>query len=108
MFLIGAETNAGEGVVEILIQQGPMLFVYGAIMALVPMIVVYFVAAKVFKFSLFNCLGSVCGGMASTPALGTLIQVAGTDDVASAYAATYPVALALVVLMTQVIGVYLG
>ena len=108
MFLIGAGTNAGEGFVEILIQQGPMLFVYGAIMALVPMIVGYFVAAKVFKFSLFNCLGSVCGGMTSTPALGTLIQVAGTDDVASAYAATYPVALALVVLMTQLIGVYLG
>ena len=108
MFLIGARTNAGEGFVEILIQQGPMLFVYGAIMALVPMIVGYFVAAKVFKFSLFNCLGSVCGGMTSTPALGTLIQVAGTDDVASAYAATYPVALALVVLMTQLIGVYLG
>lgn len=108
MFLIGAGTNAGEGFVEILIQQGPMLFVYGAIMALVPMIVGYFAAAKVFKFSLFNCLGSVCGGMTSTPALGTLIQVAGTDDVASAYAATYPVALALVVLMTQLIGVYLG
>ena len=28
--------------------------------------------------------------MTSTPALGTLIAVAGTDDVASAYAATYP------------------
>lgn len=108
MFLIGAGTNSGEGFVQVLTEQGPLLFVYGIIMALVPMIVGYFVAAKLFKFNLFNTLGSVCGGMTSTPALGTLIQVTGTDDVASAYAATYPVALAMVVLLTQLLGVYLG
>ena len=39
--------------------------------------------------------------MTSTPALGTLISVAGSEDVASAYAATYPVALICVVLATQ-------
>lgn len=39
--------------------------------------------------------------MTSTPALGTLINVAGTDDVVSAYAATYPVALIAVVLISQ-------
>ena len=39
--------------------------------------------------------------MTSTPALGTLINTAGTDDVASAYAATYPVALIAVVLVSQ-------
>ena len=39
--------------------------------------------------------------MTSTPALGTLIAVAGTDDVASAYAATYPIALVSVVLASQ-------
>ena len=37
----------------------------------------------------------------STPALGTLISVAGTDDVASAYAATYPIALVIVVLAAK-------
>ena len=43
--------------------------------------------------------------MTSTPALGTLINVAGTDDVAAAYASTYPVALVLVVLSSQLIAV---
>lgn len=108
MFLIGAGTNAGSGFVQVLVEQGFVLFLYGAVMALLPMLVGYFVAVKVFKFSLFNTLGTVCGGMTSTPALGTLIQVAGTDDVASAYAATYPVALAMIVLMIQFVGVYLG
>ena len=41
--------------------------------------------------------------MTSTPALGTLIHVAGTDDVASAYAATYPIALISVVLVSELI-----
>ena len=36
-------------------------------------------------------------------ALGSLIQVAGTDDVASAYASTYPIALVTVVLVEQMI-----
>ncbi len=107
LFLIGAGTNAGEGFLEVLTEQGPILFIYGAIIALVPMIVGYFVASRIFKFSLFNSLGAVCGGMTSTPALGILIQVAQTDDVASAYAATYPVALAIVVLLTQLVGEYL-
>ncbi len=107
LFLIGAGTNAGEGFLEVLAEQGPILFIYGAIIALVPMIVGYLVASRIFKFSLFNSLGSVCGGMTSTPALGILIQVAQTDDVASAYAATYPVALATVVLLTQLVGEYL-
>ncbi len=107
LFLIGAGTNAGEGFLEVLSEQGLVLFIYGAIMALVPMIVGYFVASRIFKFSLFNSLGSVCGGMTSTPALGILIQVAETDDVASAYAATYPIALAAVVLFIQLLGEYL-
>ena len=82
-----------------------MLFVYGAIMTLLPMIVGYIVAAKMLKLSLLNNLGSITGGMTSTPALGTLISVAGTDDVASAYAATYPIALVSVVLASQFLTV---
>jgi putative transport protein len=41
--------------------------------------------------------------MTSTPALGTLIGVAKTDNVAAAYASTYPIALVSVVLVSQVI-----
>ena len=105
LFLLGAGCGAGAGFVEILKEQGVMLFIYGAFMTILPMFVGYFFAAKVLKLSVLNNLGSICGGMTSTPALGTLIRVAGTDDVASAYAATYPVALVMVVLASQFIGI---
>ena len=57
---------------------------------------------------MLNSLGSLTGGMTSTPALGTLIGVSGTDDVAAAYAATYPVALVLVVLASNLIGTFIA
>ena len=107
LFLLGAGVDAGAGFVEILKEQGVMLFVYGAFMTLIPMLLGYAFAVKVLHLNLFNTLGSICGGMTSTPALGTLIRVTETDDVASAYAATYPVALVFVVLACQFIGIFL-
>lgn len=107
LFLLGAGVQAGAGFVEILKEHGALLFLYGALMTTVPMLLGYVFAVKVLKLSVLNALGSICGGMTSTPALGTLIRVAGTDDVASAYAATYPVALVMVVLACQFIGIFL-
>ena len=107
LFLLGAGAQAGAGFVEILKEHGVLLFLYGALMTLIPMFIGYFFAVKVLHLNLFNTLGSICGGMTSTPALGTLIRVAETDDVASAYAATYPIALVSVVLASQFIGIFL-
>ena len=108
LFLIGAGVSGGAGFVETLRREGVILFLYGAIMTMVPMLVGFFVAKKVLKLRLLNNLGSITGGMTSTPALGTLISVAKTDDVASAYAATYPIALVAVVLCAQFIVILLG
>ncbi|MBQ1644252.1 MAG: permease, partial [Treponema sp.] len=78
-------------------------FIYGIIMTTIPMIAGYLFAKYVLKLSLLNNLGSITGGMTSTPALGTLINTAGTEDVASAYASTYPVALISVVIVSKVL-----
>ncbi len=98
LFLIGAGIPGGA---EFVAMFKPMYFVYGVIMTIVPMVVGFFVAKYVVKLSLLNNLGSITGGMTSTPALGTLISTAGTEEVASAYAATYPIALIAVVLVSQ-------
>jgi putative transport protein len=98
LFLVGAGIPGGADFVA---NFDPMYFVYGIIMTIVPMIVGYLFAKYVLKLSLFNNLGSITGGMTSTPALGTLIGTAGTEDVAAAYAATYPIALIAVVLVSQ-------
>lgn len=98
VFLIGAGVSGGMSFVRYF---RPIYFVYGVVMTLLPMVLGYLVAKYVLKLNLLNILGSITGGMTSTPALGTLIHVAGTSNVASAYAATYPIALIAVVLVTQ-------
>ena len=77
-------------------------------MAIIPMIIGFYLSGKILQVGLFNTLGAITGGMTSTPALGALIEAAKTDDVASSYAATYPVALVSVVLASQFIIILFG
>ena len=100
LFLIGAGIAGGANFVTYF--KG-VYFLYGVVMTVIPMIVGFFFAKYVLKLSLLNNLGSITGGMTSTPALGSLISTAGTDDVASAYAATYPFALVLIVIACKLI-----
>lgn len=101
LFLIGAGVAGGAGFVATLSEYGAWLFLWGALMTAVPLFIGFLIAKYVLKLSLFNNLGSLCGGMTSTPALGALINSTGTPNVATAYAATYPIALVLVVLASQ-------
>ena len=98
LFLIGAGVAGGASFVKYFEW---VYFIYGIIMTLLPMIIGYLFAKFVLKLNLLNNLGSICGGMTSTPALGTLISTAGTEKVAGAYASTYPIALVAVVLVSQ-------
>ena len=100
LFLIGAGVAGGAEFVKYFQW---VYFIYGIIMTLLPMIIGYIFAKYVLKLNLLNNLGSICGGMTSTPALGTLISTAGTEKVAGAYASTYPIALISVVVVSQVL-----
>ena len=105
LFLLGAGFEGGVELVEQIKANGGAIiawgFIGGAAMTVIPMIVGFIIAKYLLKLPLLNNLGSITGGMTSTPALGTLISVSKTDNVASAYASTYPIALILVVLASQ-------
>ena len=107
LFLIGAGIEGGAEFVDTLKVYGGLIFLWGALITLVPVLGGVFIAQSCLKLSLLNNLGSITGGMTSTPALGALIQSTGTSNVASAYAATYPIALVLIVLASQFLT-YLG
>ena len=100
LFLIGAGVAGGASFAA---NFQTIYFFYGVLMTTLPMVIGFLFAKYVLKLNLLNNLGAITGGMTSTPALGTLINVAGTEDVASAYAATYPVALIAVVVISQVL-----
>jgi len=105
LFLLGAGFDGGVGLYSQIKNNGSGIVLWGffggAVMTLLPMIVGFIIAKYLLKLPLLSNLGSITGGMTSTPALGTLISVSGTDNVASAYASTYPIALILIVLSSQ-------
>ena len=103
LFLIGAGVAGGASFVKYFEW---VYFIYGIIMTLVPMIIGFIFAKFVLKLNLLNNLGSICGGMTSTPALGTLIGTAKTEKVAGAYASTYPIALVAVVIVSQLLIIF--
>jgi putative transport protein len=106
LFLIGAGTGAGSGFVEIVKQQGVVLFLHGMFMTVIPMFIGFLVAYRVMHFKLIDALGSVCGGMTSTPALGALISASKSESVTTSYAATYPSALVCVILGAESIAIF--
>lgn len=101
LFLIGAGVDGGVSLVAAIGGDAGIVawgFIGGAVMTIVPMIIGFFLGKSILKLPLLNNLGSITGGMTSTPALGTLINTAKTDDVAGSYASTYPIALVLIVI----------
>lgn len=101
MFLAGAGTHAGAGFIDILKEHGMILFLCGALMTLLPMLIGFAVAYYLLKLNMKNSLGSICGGMTSTPALGVLVEETGSKDEITSYVATYPIALIAVVLFSR-------
>ena len=100
-FFSGAGVEGGRGLAAILSEYGLMLPVYAALLALVPLTAGFFLFRYLLKLPLLNGLGSLTASMTCTPSLAVLIQAAGTDDVAAAYATTYPLALITLVLLVQ-------
>ncbi len=101
LFLIGAGVDGGVSLVSAVGDDTSIIawgFVGGVVITIIPMVVGFFLGKHILKLPLLNNLGSITGGMTSTPALGTLISTAETDDVAGSYASTYPIALVLIVI----------
>ena len=106
LFLLGSGLEAGKDFVSILEQYGIILFIFGALITTVPMVASYFITRNILKLPLINGLGSICGGMTSTPALGALSQNSDNNDAITSYAATYPIALIGVVIFAQLIYLF--
>ncbi len=101
LFLIGAGVDGGVSLVSAVGDDASIVawgFIGGVVITIIPMVVGLFLGKYLLKLPLLANLGSITGGMTSTPALGTLISTAETDDVAGAYASTYPIALVLIVI----------
>lgn len=103
LFFSGAGAEGGRNLMEILHSYGFSLLFYGFALVAVPLCAGFFIFRRLLKLPLLNGLGSLTASMTCTPSLAVLIQAAGTDDVAAAYATTYPIALIALVFTVQLL-----
>ncbi|MDR0937773.1 MAG: transporter [Mediterranea sp.] len=104
LFLAEVGTSAGVKLVETFQESGWMLFGVGAIITLVPMIVAVIVGRWVLRIDMLDLLGTITGGMTSTPGLAAADSMVDSNIPGVAYATVYPIAMVFLILFIQVIA----
>lgn len=85
--------------------KGPGLYLafVSVVVAFVSMMVAFLIGRYILKLNWVMLSGAICGGMTSTPGLGSAIDALGSDDPAAGYGATYPFALFGMVIFTTIL-----
>ena len=81
-----------------------MLFGVGFAITLVPMIVAVLIGHLVFKINIFDLMGTITGGMTSTPGLAAADSMTRSDAPSVAYATVYPIAMVFLIVFIQLIA----
>ena len=93
LFLAEVGTSAGRNLVATFQESGWLLFGVGAAITLVPMLVAVIVGLFVFKINILDLLGTITGGMTSTPGLAAADSMTDSNIPSVAYATGYPIAM---------------
>ena len=104
LFLAEVGTSAGKNLVATFQESGLLLFGVGATITVVPLLVAVVVGRLVFKISLLDLLGTITGGMTSTPGLAAADSMVDSNIPSVAYATVYPIAMVFLILFIQVIA----
>lgn len=101
LFLGGAGANAGTQLVKVIGEQGPGLFVAGALITAVTVLVTVLMTHSIFRMNLLSTLGLVASVMTNPPALAAASSQTSTDVPAVTYASAFPVVLIFKILLAQ-------
>ena len=109
IYLAGLGLSAGAGFFETVFSaQGLKWILISTSLAVVPVLIVGFAAARIFKTDYAKNVGMLCGSMANPMALSYANTTAESDEPAVAYATVYPISMFLRVISAQMIMILLG
>ena len=104
LFLAAVGIKSGEKFVEVLTgAQGMKWVIYGAMITIVPLLIIGFVARAWKKLNYAELCGLLAGSMTDPPALAFAQQTTGSDAPAVAYATVYPLVMLLRVFTGQLV-----
>lgn len=105
LFLTPVGIKAGESLTMAIEMHGYILFVYGALITLIPMFTTVIFGRYLLKLNLLSILGALAGGMTSTPGLSSTDSMTESNAPQIAYATVYPFALVLIIVIAEIMGV---
>lgn len=109
IYLAGLGLSAGAGFFEtVFTSEGLKWVILSFLLAVVPMLLMGIVSAKIFKTSYANNVGMLCGSMANPIALNYANTTVEGDEPSVAYATVYPAGMFLRVFSAQIIMLLLG
>lgn len=109
IYLAGLGLSAGAGFFETVFTLEGLKWVAVSIaLAVIPVLLVGFAAAKIFKTEYADNVGMLCGGMANPFALDYADPNGEGEDPAVAYATVYPASIFLRVISAQLLVLILG
>lgn len=107
LFLAAVGLSVGDGFVSTIVGGGYMWVIYGALITMLPLVVVGFIAYKGMKINFFKVVGLLIGAMTGAPALGYAESLSSHNDQASVtYATVYPLTMFLRVMAGQLLVVF--
>ena len=104
LFLAEVGTSAGKNLVATFQESGLLMFGVGAAITIIPMLVAVLVGRLIFKINVLDLLGTITGGMTSTPGLAAADSMTDSNIPSVAYATVYPIAMVFLILFIQVIA----
>lgn len=104
LFLAEVGTSAGATLVATFQTYGLLYFFIGVAITMVPMMLAGIVGRYVLKLNALELLGTIIGGMTSTPGLAAVGSMTDSDVPNLTYASAYPLAMVLLIVMLQIIG----
>ena len=104
IYLAGLGLSAGARFFETVFSaEGLKWVAISCALAIVPVLIVGFIASKIFKTDYAKNVGMLCGGMANPIALNYANSTTEGDEPAVAYATVYPISIFLRVISAQII-----
>lgn len=106
LFLAEVGTSAGINLFSTFQTYGLSYFLVGAAITMVPMIVSGLLGYYVFRMNILHLMGTIIGGMTSTPGLATIDSMTDSNVPSVVYATVYPIAMVLLIILIQVIALF--
>lgn len=103
-FLAEVGTSAGINLVSTFQESGWLLFGVGIAITIIPMVITAIFGYWVFKINILDLLGTIAGGMTSTPGLAAADSMTDSSAPSVAYATVYPIAMVFLILFIQLIA----